>query len=141
MMTSEQVRELAHEQLVDVGGHTVSHPILKGLPAHLAYNEISEGKASLEGLIGRKLNCFAYPNGVPETDYGHEHVEMVKKAGFDLAVSTSPGGVRSQTDILQLPRFTPWDRRWLLFGLRMLAIARKHGRFVVPRTTKATVTH
>ena len=126
------MRELAREPLVHIGGHTVSHPILKDLPAHLAYNEISEGKASLEGLTGTESKCFAYPNGVPETDYGHEHVEMVKKAGFDLAVSTSPGGVRSQTDILQLPRFTPWDRRWLLFGLRMLATARKDGRFAVP---------
>ena len=84
-------------------------------------------KARLEEFTGTPLKCFAFPNGVPDRDYNREHVSMVRKAGFEFAVSTSPGGVTARCDRLQLPRFTPWDRQWMRFGIRMLATARKSG--------------
>ena len=127
MMTSSQLAALAVEPLADIGGHTVSHPILKSLPADQAFSEIADGKARLEELTGTPLKCFAFPNGVPDRDYNREHVSMVRKAGFEFAVSTSPGGVTARCDRLQLPRFTPWDRQWMRFGIRMLTTARKSG--------------
>jgi len=46
-------------------------------------------------------------------------VDLVRRAGFDAAFTTAWGAARAQTDDLQMPRFTPWDRTRWRFGLRM----------------------
>ena len=124
MLTSGQLRELAADDLSEIGGHTVTHPILARIPGDAARREIVEGKTQLEEITGESLRCFAYPNGVPDVDYRPEHVEMVADAGFETAVSTRSGAVLDESDRYQLPRFTPWDRRMWLFGLRLLHVAR-----------------
>lgn len=107
MMTSVQVKELL-SQGMEVGAHTVTHPILSRLDQGRAYKEIEQSKANLEHVLGERVSLFAYPNGKPGKDYGVEHVRMVRKLGFDAAVSTSWGAARKGADILQLPRFRPW---------------------------------
>ena len=118
MMTSDQVRRLRHAGM-DIGGHTVLHPILARLPSDQARDEIIRGKERLEGIIGEPVRLFAYPNGKPDSDYKREHVAMVKELGFEGAVSTSWGAQRKNEDFFQLPRFTPWDQSRLRFILRL----------------------
>lgn len=120
MMQPGQVRKL-YASGMDVGGHTVNHPILARLPADTARAEISEGKAALESIIGAPVHLFAYPNGAPNVDYTAEHARMVADCGFVAAVSTARGAATRSTSIFQLPRFTPWDRRPARFGARLLA--------------------
>lgn len=127
MMTTSQLTRLADDSLCEIGGHTVSHPILSSLDHDDARSEIEEGKKRLEQIIGRQITSFAYPNGIPGKDYVGEHVQIVENAGFTLAVSTSAGGATQHSDPLQLPRFTPWDQQHLKFGLRLLLMARKPG--------------
>lgn len=118
MLTSSQLLDL-HHQGVEIGGHTVSHPILAQLPAGKAREQIHCGKAQLEGLIGAPVRSFAYPNGRRETDYCDEHVSLVREAGFEVAVATNWGVSNPATDVLQLPRFTPWDKTAPRYLLRM----------------------
>lgn len=118
MMTREQVGQLRRAGMA-VGGHTVKHPILTRLPANRARDEIAQGKEQLEAIIGERLTCFAYPNGVPGLDFTAEHVEMVRSCGFECAVSTAWGVAVQSSDPFQLPRFTPWDKSRMKFGLRM----------------------
>ena len=118
MMTSNQVRAL-HASGMEIGGHTVNHPILARTADSVATEEIANGKEMLEGIIRSPVRIFAYPNGKPERDYMHQHTEMVKNAGFDAAVSTAHGTATPGSDVYQLPRFTPWDRSELRFTLRM----------------------
>jgi peptidoglycan/xylan/chitin deacetylase (PgdA/CDA1 family) len=118
MMRSEQVRQL-HQAGMEIGGHTVRHPILATLAPEAARAEIANGKRALEELIGDQVRLFAYPNGKPGTDYRAEHVEMVRELGFEGAVSTAWGAGRGSPDLFQLPRFSPWDRDRLRFTLRM----------------------
>lgn len=126
MMRSEQVREL-HRAGMEIGAHTVNHPILAALPAAQARHEISAGKAALETITGAPVRIFAYPNGKPGVDYLAEHVAMVREIGFDGAVSTAWGG--RNDDLFQLPRFTPWDRDTLRFQLRLAQnLARRAAR-------------
>jgi peptidoglycan/xylan/chitin deacetylase (PgdA/CDA1 family) len=120
MMRSEQVREL-HAAGMEIGGHTVRHPILTETPDEQAREEILRGRAALEGLIGTPVNVFAYPNGVPHRDYDHRHVTMVREAGFQCAVSTWPGAVRPGEDDFQWPRFTPWDAGDARWFFRLIA--------------------
>jgi peptidoglycan/xylan/chitin deacetylase (PgdA/CDA1 family) len=116
MMRSDQVRSL-HEQGMEIGGHTVRHPILTELPDDEARDEIVDGREHLQALTGAPIEVFAYPNGRPGRDYDRRHVEMVRAAGFRCAVSTAQGVVDTRAvDPMQWPRFTPWDlddTRWL----------------------------
>lgn len=119
MMTAEQVRQLRAGGM-EVGAHTVTHPILARLDAERAASEIRDGKRRLEEITGKQVSLFAYPNGKPGRDYRNEHVGLVKGLGFEAAVSTAWGVARRSSDTFQLPRFTPWDKTPGRFALRLL---------------------
>ncbi|RYE75179.1 MAG: hypothetical protein EOO80_15660, partial [Oxalobacteraceae bacterium] len=103
----DSVRAL-HSQGFEIGGHTISHPILNECSDDQATLEIGGCKEELESIIGGSVNAFAYPNGRPLKDYDGRHVAMVKACGYKVAVVTSGGAARQDSDIFQLPRFTPW---------------------------------
>jgi len=110
---------------MEIGGHTVTHPILSRVSLGEAEREIAEGKEALESVIGAPVKLFAYPNGRPTEDFGPEHVALARKLGFEAAVTTSWGAARSTSDTFQLPRFTPWDRHPLKFHARLLLNTRQ----------------
>lgn len=115
MMRSDQVRSL-HAQGMEIGAHTVQHPILCTLDADAARREMLDSRRHLEGLVDAPVTLFAYPNGRPDQDYAAAHVAIARDLGFAAAVSTAVGVSTAGADLLQLPRFTPWDRqpsRWL----------------------------
>jgi peptidoglycan/xylan/chitin deacetylase (PgdA/CDA1 family) len=103
MMSSRQVVELQQAGM-EIGGHTVNHPILKSVAADEAEAEIREGKERLEALLREPVHVFAYPNGRPGLDYDPSHVALVRGAGFEAAVSTAQGSASRRADLLQLPR-------------------------------------
>lgn len=119
MMTSEQVRDLLRNGM-EVGAHTVNHPILARMEDGRAHAEIRDSKHALETITGCPVTVFAYPNGKPGTDYLAHHVHMVEELNFDAAVSTAWGTATTNTPRYELPRFTPWDRTPGKFLLRML---------------------
>jgi len=118
MMTSAQVRSL-HRQGFAIGAHTVTHPILAETAHDAAREEIATGRAQLERLTGAPVRLFAYPNGRPGRDFADAHAEMVRSLGFEGAVTTAWGAARVDTDRFRIPRFTPWDRTGVGFGLRL----------------------
>lgn len=119
MMTSTDVTNLRAAGM-QIGAHTVSHPILATMRLDEARDEILRGKEFLEQLLGERISLFAYPNGKPNVDYLPEHVQMVRELGFDAAVSTRHGTATHSSDVFQITRFTPWDRSKFRFGLRLL---------------------
>lgn len=119
MMTSAEVKAM-HRAGMQIGAHTVSHPILSGLTDAQARQEIEGSKRFLEQLLGERISVFAYPNGKPGEDYSQVSVDVVRSLGFDAAVSTQWGAARMGDDPLQIKRFTPWDKTRLRFGLRLL---------------------
>jgi peptidoglycan/xylan/chitin deacetylase (PgdA/CDA1 family) len=131
MMQPEQVRRLRALGM-DIGAHTVSHPILTRLDAEQAADEMSVGKRALEQLLDEPVELFAYPNGVPGQDYAAEHVAMAKACGFRAAVSTAWGAASARSDRFQLPRFTPWDRARWRYGARLLGNLRRAEESVAP---------
>ena len=64
MLTPDAVRSLADWGL-DVGAHTISHPILAVTPPDDAWREIHDGKRDLERVLSKTVSLFAYPNGMP----------------------------------------------------------------------------
>jgi peptidoglycan/xylan/chitin deacetylase (PgdA/CDA1 family) len=109
MMTRAQLVAL-HADGMEVGGHTVSHPILSKVDDGVARAEIADGRKMLSEIVRAPVQLFAYPNGRPGTDYDGRHARIVKELGFKAAVSTAGGSADRFADRHQLPRFSPWDR-------------------------------
>ncbi len=124
MMTEQQVRQLRKEG-IEIGAHTVTHPILACVEESEARREIAASKSALEAMIGEPVKLFAYPNGRPNRDYGRVHVDMVRELGFDAAVSTAWGAVARNSDRYQLPRMLPWDNSALKFAARLFRTHRE----------------
>ena len=118
MLSSDELRSL-HSAGVEIGGHTKTHPILAGLDDGLALSEIAGNRERLQEIIRAPIPVFAYPNGRPGRDYTETHVRMVRDCGYVGAVSTSSGTATRNSDLYQLPRFTPWDVTAGRFALRM----------------------
>lgn len=119
MMSSEQVQQM-RAQGMQIGAHTVNHPILAKIDLKTAEQEIRSSKEFLEDLLKEPIKLFAYPNGKPGQDYLPEHAQLTQKLGFTASVSTSWGVAKGTSDHFNLPRFTPWDKQRLTFGTRLL---------------------
>jgi peptidoglycan/xylan/chitin deacetylase (PgdA/CDA1 family) len=107
-LSAEELVRLADGTLVEVGAHTVSHPVLSALPASDQHAEICGSKARLEEILGRPVQSFAYPYGA-RSDYTGETAGIVREAGFSLACANFPEVVRRSADIFQLPRLVVRD--------------------------------
>ena len=119
MMTSQEVKAMRHAGM-QIGAHTITHPILGGLGDAQARDEIQGSKRFLEQLLGERVGLFAYPNGKPAEDYTPQSVNIVRSLDFDAAVSTAWGTTGAGDDLFQMRRFTPWDQSRFRFGIRLL---------------------
>jgi peptidoglycan/xylan/chitin deacetylase (PgdA/CDA1 family) len=119
MLTGDMIRSMAR-QGVEIGAHTISHPILAKLSDESARFEIAESKRQLEAIIGKPVRYFAYPNGKPGIDFHDRHMTMAREAGFTAAFSTAMGAAGSEHDRFALPRSRPWDTTRPFYISRML---------------------
>ena len=87
-MTWEQLKEMADSGAVTIANHTLSHPKLHNLPTRAEKeNEIIGANKALKYHLGIDNLWFAYPYG----DYDDEVIDICKKAGIKLAVTTDAG--------------------------------------------------
>jgi peptidoglycan/xylan/chitin deacetylase (PgdA/CDA1 family)/UDP-N-acetylglucosamine:LPS N-acetylglucosamine transferase len=63
LMSREQLKEMSNSGLVEVGGHTLTHPKLSQLDEVQQRHEIKANKEELETLLGKSLTSLAYPYG------------------------------------------------------------------------------
>jgi len=89
LMSWDEVRSLDPE-LVEIGGHTVSHPSLGEADAAVLDREIRGCRTIIEAELGRPVHTFAYPYG-RWLDIGPHAVAAVRDAGFTGAVSSMTG--------------------------------------------------
>ena len=117
MLRWEQVAEM-HAAGVDVGAHTVHHPILRSLSAEDAWREITESKRVVEERLQTAVRHFAYPNGTAR-DFDATTQELVRRAGFSSAVSTIFGVNTADTNRYALRRGGPWEEDAAVFGVKL----------------------
>lgn len=98
-----QLKEIAKSGLVEVGAHTMDHSFLKGMRSSAVKFEVDESKKFLEKLLDRKIISFAYPYGA----FDNQAAQIVKDAGFRVAVSTVRGEEVSQWNRFFLYRIRP----------------------------------
>jgi peptidoglycan/xylan/chitin deacetylase (PgdA/CDA1 family) len=104
LSTAEAVL-LAKSPQIDIGVHTVSHPIVATLDRESQAKEILDAKLDLEKLTGRSTGLFAYPYG-KRHHYNQDTIAILKRSGFQYACANEPGIANSSTDSFQLPRVT-----------------------------------
>lgn len=98
-------RQLAQSGRVELGGHTVHHPVLTTLSAERGAREIQEGREVLAAQLGEETGAsFAYPYG-RRWDFEPGNCQAVREAGYRAAVTTHAGVVTADTDRLRLPRW------------------------------------
>jgi peptidoglycan/xylan/chitin deacetylase (PgdA/CDA1 family) len=109
-LTEDELRELASGDLVEIGAHTLTHPVLSALAADQQQHEIGGSKRRLEALTGKTITSFAYPYG-KKNHYTRETVKTVRANGFTCACSNFGGLVTRTSNRFVLPRFQPkdWD--------------------------------
>jgi peptidoglycan/xylan/chitin deacetylase (PgdA/CDA1 family)/glycosyltransferase involved in cell wall biosynthesis len=120
MLSRDMVLALARQN-IEIGGHTITHPILAKLSDESARYEIVENKRTLEEIIGKPLRLFAYPNGKAGMDFDQRHVKMVEDAGYFAAFTTAFGAASKHHDFFQFPRSRPWDATPFWFSVRLLS--------------------
>lgn len=120
MLRGADVRQLADGPWVEIGAHTVSHPVLGNLTLDAQRREIESSKHGLEAVVGRSVNTFAYPYGT-KADYTNATAALVEEEGFALACSNYPEAVTPTSDVYQLPRFVVRDWSEERFATRLAA--------------------
>lgn len=108
-MTAGELLRLTQGGLVEIGAHTMTHRDLSALLPRVQYEEISNSRQKLEGIIGHPVRTFAYPYGTAKS-FNQETVEIVRSAGFLVACTAIAGSVKSGQDPFRLPRC--WVNDW-----------------------------
>jgi len=118
MLRPDQLNELRGAGL-DIGAHTLSHPILKTLDDAEALAEIEGSRSWIGDITGKPPSLFAYPKGKRGDDYDARHIEMVRSLGFLAAVSANWGCASRNSSLFELPRFKPWEDTDFGFSSRL----------------------
>jgi peptidoglycan/xylan/chitin deacetylase (PgdA/CDA1 family) len=118
ILTRDEAVHLAAGGLVEIGAHSVTHPMLAALEVGLQREEIRCSRAHLEAMLTHPVTSFAYPHG----SYTPETLAVVREAGFSSACSSDTAVVRRGTEAFRLPRicvrdwdgetFTRWLKAW-----------------------------
>mgnify|MGYP001826303071 CR=1 FL=1 len=119
MMNHAEVRSMSDAGM-EIGAHTVSHPILSNLATDESMQEIIQSKSDLEHIIGKEVKSFAYPNGRPGHDFSAKDVDNVVAAGFSAAATTAPGYASPDADSFLVPRLSIWGDSPLKLPLHMV---------------------
>lgn len=104
-LSPSELQLLTEGDLIEVGAHTVTHPLLDRLAEKEQRMEIKESKRQLEDVLDRDVTSFAYPHGrfAPQTP------ALVAEAGFARACTVVPGATWQKSDPWQLPRLLVSD--------------------------------
>ena len=113
VMSLEQLRALPRE-LVTLGSHTLTHPMLTRVAEQDARREIALSKATLEAMLDSRIVLFSFPFG----DFNERLVELCREAGYRHVVTTLPTFANFNEFVVGRVRVDPTD--WLLeFRLKL----------------------
>lgn len=104
-LTTDELSELSNSGWVEIGAHSVSHPVLPHLSVAQQQTEIQQCKVFLEELLGKPVLGFAYPHG----KFNAQTQAAVKTAGYSFACSSQAGQAWQSQQRYALPRIWPQD--------------------------------
>ncbi len=86
----DEIREMKNSGLVEIGSHTVSHPILSRCSGERQLYELATSKDRISEELGGDCMLFAYPNG-RHIDYTRNTIRILKECGYKIALTTISG--------------------------------------------------
>jgi peptidoglycan/xylan/chitin deacetylase (PgdA/CDA1 family) len=98
-----ELREMAESGLVDIGSHTVSHPIMSSITDDESWQELVRSRREIESGVGRQVTCFCFPNGMAE-DFRASQARQVANAGYSCSVVAEFGLVARGGSPYEIPR-------------------------------------
>ena len=98
-LNKEEVESLVSDGWI-LGCHSATHCDFSALGREKIYKEVVNSKKQLEKKLRRKVDYFVYPKG----KYSKEILDIVKKAGYKLALSMNDGFISKETDLFTIPR-------------------------------------
>ena len=107
MMSWAEIRQLAADPLVTIGGHTRRHYALARLTLAEAHAEIEKSVRRIEQETGKPCKHFSYPYG-DAASAGPREFELVKELGLRTGVTTRNGLIhpRHALELTALPRIS-----------------------------------
>lgn len=99
-MTEKQLIEVKSSGFVDIGAHTLNHPILINETNAIASSEIAGSIDQLSDILNCDTRYFVYPNG----NYGEREIKILKGKGIKLAFTTKREKISSLNNPLSIPR-------------------------------------
>lgn len=118
VLSETELAWLGGDRLVEIGAHSVTHPVLTNLGIDAQRHEARESKRVLESLIEKPVDSFSYPYGRT----CEPTRSVVRDAGFRRACGTRPRGVRPQGNPFDLPRISVRDCNGDLFARMLNAV-------------------
>lgn len=103
-LCADALLELAATGLVSVGAHTINHPILANEDDASCEAEISDSVCGLTSLLGRSVELFAYPNGIPDLDFGGREEKVLRESGIRMAFTTESRHLSKADNLMRIPR-------------------------------------
>jgi peptidoglycan/xylan/chitin deacetylase (PgdA/CDA1 family) len=109
VMTAHEIARCAEHPLLEIGAHTVDHPVLARASVEVQHDQIAHSVNTLSEWTGRRVRSLAYPNGRPGIDFTATTMALAKRLRLECAFSTESRLARVGDECLALPRFTMLD--------------------------------
>lgn len=104
-MTIPQILQIDKEGLVEIGAHTMYHPLLSRESDLRSKEEIQFSISQLEEILQHPILTFAYPNGRPIVDWDVREIEYLKETSVKLAFSTYHHNFSLSDNVFAIPRY------------------------------------
>lgn len=99
-MNVNQLIDVKSTGLVEIGAHTLNHPILTNETDEIASYEILRSIDWLKDILKCNIRYFVFPNG----NYGDREINILKNGGIKLAFTTERGKITHLNNPLSIPR-------------------------------------
>ncbi|MGB5620757.1 MAG: polysaccharide deacetylase family protein [Desulfobacterales bacterium] len=104
-LTTDELIQLAQSEFVDIGAHSVTHPLLAGMSQADQIADIAASRQKLEAILGSSVDTFSYPYGNLTCDT----VAAVEAAGFEAGLTIAGNAVEVGANPFRLGRFGVGD--------------------------------
>lgn len=98
-LTSAQLKEMDKDGM-QIECHTVDHKDLDTLSYKKQLSELTDSKAKLEALLGRKVDYIAYPSG----KYDDNTIKAAKQVGYKICFKMNGGIGKIGDNVYEFPR-------------------------------------
>ena len=103
MMSKDDIVDLDKSGF-EIGSHCMDHPILTMESNSTASHQITCDIKNISNILGKRVDCFAIPNGKPNIDYNDQHLLTLSRSQVKIALTSDLGYFSPGFDPLQIAR-------------------------------------